>query len=57
MTARLKQASYPCGNFSDASCLKLSSSKGSIGYAFAVCIDTENQNQVSFCATRIFYLR
>src|SRR5262249_19774571 len=28
---------------------KLSNSKGSIGHAFAVCIRTENQDQVSFC--------
>ena len=49
MNAWLPQASYPCGNFSDTSCLKLPSSKGSIGHAFTVCIRTENQNQVSFC--------
>ena len=49
MNAWLPQASYPCGNFSDTSCLKLSKSKGSIGHAFTVCIRTENQNQVSFC--------
>ena len=44
----LPQASYPCGNFSDTSSLKLLKSKGSIGHAFTVCIRTENQNQVSF---------
>ena len=49
MNAWLPQASYPCGNFSDTSCLKLLRSKGSIGHAFAVCIRTENQNQASFC--------
>jgi hypothetical protein len=49
MDAWLPQASYPCGNFSDTSCLKLSKTKGSIGPAFAVCIRTENQNQASFC--------
>ena len=49
MDAWLPQASYPCGNFSDTSCLKPSKSKGSIGHAFTVCIRTENQNQVSFC--------
>ena len=49
MNAWLPQASYPCGNFSDTSCLKLVKSKGSIGHAFTVCIRTENQNQVSFC--------
>ena len=41
-------ASYPCGNFSDTSCLKPLKSKGSIGHAFTVCIRTE-KNQVSFC--------
>ena len=49
MNAWLPQASYPCGNFSDTSCLKLVKPKGSIGHAFTVCIRTENQNQVSFC--------
>ena len=49
MNAWLPQASYPCGNFSDTSCLKLLMSKGSIGRAFTVRIRTENQNQVSFC--------
>ena len=49
MNAWLPQASYPCGNFSDTSCLKLVKSKGSIGHAFTVCIRTENHNQVSFC--------
>jgi hypothetical protein len=49
MDAWLPQASYPCGNFSDTSCCKLYKSKGSIGHAFAVCIRTENQDQVSFC--------
>ena len=48
MNAWPPQASYPCGNFSDTSRLKLSASKGSIGHAFTVCIHTENQNQVSF---------
>ena len=49
MNAWLPQASYPCGNFSDNSCFKLGSSKGSIGHAFTVRIHTENQNQTSFC--------
>lgn len=49
MNAWLPQASYPCGNFSDTSCLKLAISKGSIGHAFTVCIRTGNQNQASFC--------
>ena len=48
MNAWLPQASYPCGNFSDTSSLKLLKAKGSIGHAFTVCIRTENQNQVSF---------
>ena len=49
MNAWPPQASYPCGNFSDTSCLKLSISKGSIGPAFAVRIRTENQDQASIC--------
>src|SRR6188768_1129048 len=48
MNAWLPQASYPCGNFSDTSSLKLLKTKGSIGHAFTVCIHTENQNQMSF---------
>ena len=48
MNAWLPQASYPCGNFSGTSSLKLLETKGSIGHAFTVCIHTENQNQVSF---------
>ena len=48
MSAWLPQASYPCGNFSDTSSLKLQGSKGSIGHDFSVCIHTENQDQVSF---------
>lgn len=49
MNAWPPQASYPCGNFSDTSCLKLLKPKGSKGPAFAVCIRTENQDQASFC--------
>ena len=49
MNAWLPQASYPCGNFSDTSCITSGYSKGSIGRAFAVFIHTENQNQASFC--------
>ena len=41
MNAWLPQASYPCGNFSDTSSLKLSETKGSIGHAFTVCIRTD----------------
>ena len=48
MNAWLPQASYPCGNFSDTSSLKVLKTKGSIGHAFTVCIRTENQNQRSF---------
>ncbi len=48
MNAWLPQASYPCGNFSDTSSLKLLKTKGSIGHAFTVCIHTENQYQRSF---------
>src|SRR6185369_15552218 len=48
MNAWLPQASYPCGNFSDTSSFKFRRPKGSIGHAFAVCILTENQNQMSF---------
>lgn len=49
MNAWPPQASYPCGNFSDTSCLKLLKSKGSRGPAFAVCNRTENQDQASIC--------
>ncbi|KAG8155950.1 hypothetical protein JTE90_012857 [Oedothorax gibbosus] len=49
MNAWLPRASYPCGNSSDTSCIKLVKSKGSIGPAFAVRIHTENQDQASFC--------
>jgi hypothetical protein len=49
MDAWPPQASYPCGNFSDTYNLKPSRFKGSIGHAFAVCISTENQDQVGFC--------
>ena len=51
MNAWLPQASYPCGNFSGTCANKercQSGVAGSIGHAFAVCIRTENQNQVSF---------
>ena len=49
MNAWLPQASYPCGNFSDTSCLKPVNSKGSIGHDFAVCIHTENPDQADIC--------
>ena len=49
MNAWLPQASYPCGNFSDTSCLKFLKSKGSIGHAHMACICTENQKQVNVC--------
>jgi hypothetical protein len=49
MNAWPPQASYPCGNFSDTSSLKLTTAaKGSLGHSFKVCIRTENQNQSSF---------
>ena len=49
MNTWLPQVSYPCGNFSDTSCLKLSISNGSISPILAVCIHTENQDQPSIC--------
>ncbi|GBP92379.1 Putative uncharacterized protein ART2 [Eumeta japonica] len=49
MNAWPPQASYPCGNFSDTSCIKLVKSKGSIGRAFAVPVCTEHRDQVSIC--------
>ena len=48
MNAWLPQASYPCGNFSNASSFKFRRSKGSICHTFTVHIRTENQNQMSF---------
>ncbi|KAL0561498.1 hypothetical protein IC582_001928 [Cucumis melo] len=48
MNAYLPQASYPCGNFSDASSFEFRRSKGSIRYAFTVRISIGNQNQTSF---------
>ena len=44
----LPRISYPGGNFSDTSSLKLLKAKGSLGHAFTVCIYTENLNQLSF---------
>ena len=55
MNAWPPQASYPCGNFSVTSCLKLVKSKGSIGHAFTVCIRTENLNQATFAL--LLYVR
>jgi hypothetical protein len=49
MNAWPPQASYPCGNFSDTSCWKLSKPKGSIGRAFAVPMRTEHRDQASIC--------
>lgn len=43
----LPQASSPCGNFSDSSCLNPKRSGGSRGPAFRVCICTANQDQAS----------
>ncbi|KAG8155864.1 hypothetical protein JTE90_008713 [Oedothorax gibbosus] len=48
MNAWLPRASYPCGNSSDTSCIKLVKSKGSIGLLSQVRIHTENQDQASF---------
>jgi len=53
MNAWLPQASYPCGNFSDTSSVKLSQTKGSIGHTFVVRIHTENRNQTSFCPSTL----
>ena len=49
MNAWRPRASYPCGNFSDTSYLKLVKIKGSIGPAYAVFALTEKQDQASFC--------
>lgn len=49
MNAWPPQASYPCGNFSDTSCRKLSEPKGSIGRAFAVPARTGRRDQASIC--------
>ena len=49
MNAWPPQASYPCGNFSDTSRLKLPNSKGSIGHAFTAGIRTENHGQAGIC--------
>src|ERR1700742_5004394 len=48
MNAWLPQASYPCGNFSGTSSLKLRRTKGSIGDTFMFGIHTENQNAGEF---------
>ena len=47
MNAWLPQASYPCGNFSDTSCVKFRQTKGSQGHGFPVRTRTEKPNQVS----------
>ncbi len=52
MSAWPPQASYPCGNFSDTSSLKLlkfSGAGGSIGRVFTVCLPTEKPEPASFC--------
>jgi len=52
MSAWPPQASYPCGNFSDTSSLKLLRSLragGSIGRVFTVCLPTEKPEPASFC--------
>ena len=48
MNARLPQASYPYGNFSDTSTRNFRERKGSIGHNFLARIRTENQRQTSF---------
>jgi hypothetical protein len=47
MNAWPPQASYPCGNYSDTSCLKPLKPKGSIGHAYAVSMCTEHRDQAS----------
>ena len=49
MNARLPQASYPCGNFSDTYVHKLCAYKGSLGQAFTVSLLTEKLNQADVC--------
>ena len=48
MNAKLPQASYRCGNFSDTSSSKLLKLKGWIRHAFAVYIPTKTHNQANF---------
>ena len=48
LNARLPQASYPYGNFSDTSTCNFRKRKGSIGHNFLARIRTENQRQTSF---------
>ena len=48
LNARLPQASYPYGNFSDTSTCNFRKRKGSIGHNFLARIRTENQRQASF---------
>jgi len=48
MNAWLPQASYPCGNFSDTSCVEFRQTKGSLGHGFPVRMHTEHPNQMSF---------
>ena len=52
MSAWPPQASYPCGNFSDTSSLKLlrsSGAGGSIGRVFTVCLPTGKPEPASIC--------
>src|SRR4029434_2344913 len=53
MNAWPPQASYPCGNFSDTSCLKPKNPEGLLGPTFTVRIDTQNQDQASFCEVSV----
>ena len=48
MNSWMSQASYPRGNFSDTSRIKLLKPKGLRGHGLPVCILTENKNQVRF---------
>jgi len=45
--AWLPQASYPCGNFSDTSCVNCQLSKGSLGQHFCLKTVTEGFHQTS----------
>ena len=49
LNARLPQASYPCGNFSDTLNLKITKHRtlGSIGHAFTFDIFTKSRNQTN----------
>ena len=48
MNAWLPQASYPCGNFSDTSSWNITISKGSLGCAYTIYINTRYKNKAGF---------